>query len=201
MGPTIKATFPIFIKTMKSFAFVVIVLTIFQVSPSYCKNVTFGDFGIDGVESGQIDIDVGVNVTVNIKVNASGTPIQATIPENNCECNGLLILDGLRNTHVGECLKKDATLQFFCYVDANSGCHDKRESSRSIGSFYSYKACEFMALEDIFLPTIAQKRFQAAKNKARKDQRRVRRQQQQQKSSLNARNAGSRYIQKIYKSL
>ena len=73
--------FRICIETMKSFVFLVTVLVIFQVSPSYCKEVTFGDFGIDGVESGQIDIDVGVNVTVNIKVNASGTPIQATIPE------------------------------------------------------------------------------------------------------------------------
>ena len=101
-------------------------------------------------------------------------------------------MDGLRNTHVGECLKKDATHQFFCYVDANSGCYDKKASSRSIGSFYSYKACEFMAVTDVFLPKLNRKRFVAAKNKARKDRRGVQQQQQQQNSSLNVRKAGIR---------
>ena len=45
-------------------------------------------------------------------------------------------------THIGNCLTSDRSGRYFCYVQATSGCPDKRSSSRSNGLFFSYQACD-----------------------------------------------------------
>merc|ERR1711915_145933 len=64
-------------------------------------------------------------------------------PSNSdCRCTELTIFDKRTETHIGNCLTADRSGRFFCYVQATSGCPDKRSSSRVSGLFFSYEACE-----------------------------------------------------------
>merc|ERR1712243_62008 len=63
-------------------------------------------------------------------------------PNHDCSCTDLTIFDQRTETHIGNCLTADRSGRFFCYVQATSGCEDKRSSSRLSGLFYSYQACE-----------------------------------------------------------
>jgi hypothetical protein len=96
----------------------------------------------------EIDADVDIDINVNSNHDVDGPLDETTVepkpecPFPNCQCNGKLILDGHRNAMVGECQVKDYEIEYFCYVDPDSGCPDVKESSRSIGTFYSNNACE-----------------------------------------------------------
>merc|ERR1712109_289772 len=59
----------------------------------------------------------------------------------NCECN-LLLLEDRGNRYIGNCQVKGRTNgRYYCYVNPNSQCRDRRPSSRIKGLYYSYDAC------------------------------------------------------------
>merc|ERR1712076_302549 len=61
---------------------------------------------------------------------------------NACKCTQNTF-EGPLGLPIGKCLTQDPlTKNFYCYVSANSGCPDKKPSTRQVGLFYSFKACD-----------------------------------------------------------
>ena len=69
---------------------------------------------------------------------------------NNCKCTPKQF-DGPAGLPIGNCLAKDPSNQeYYCYVGQNSGCNDKKLSTREPNLYSSYKACECQRAEGIF---------------------------------------------------
>ena len=69
-------------------------------------------------------------------------PPHPNSPTNECKCLNKT-LEGPGGLPIGHCLTKDPENdKLFCYVDANNGCSDTKQSRRLPNLFYSYEACE-----------------------------------------------------------
>jgi len=76
-------------------------------------------------------------------------------PSSSCSCNGKQF-KGPGNYPFGECITTDPKNgQYYCYVNSNTGCNDKKKSNRQANLYYSYEACamqrgngQFSPLED-----------------------------------------------------
>merc|ERR1712008_597960 len=60
---------------------------------------------------------------------------------SGCQCNGLQLPDGNSGRQIGQCLTTIGG-RYWCYVNNNSGCYDKRRSSRNSLLEYSFDACQ-----------------------------------------------------------
>merc|ERR1712189_146605 len=61
--------------------------------------------------------------------------------DSNCECSDLKLRDSRTNKMIGECLTAYRG-RYWCYVNENSECPDKRKSNREEGLYVSFVACK-----------------------------------------------------------
>ena len=66
---------------------------------------------------------------------------------SGCQCNGLQLSDGNSGKQIGQCLTTIGG-KYWCYVNSNSGCLDKRRSSRDSQLEYSFEACKSQSAID-----------------------------------------------------
>merc|ERR1711892_1394177 len=61
--------------------------------------------------------------------------------DENCKCLDITFNDGSTGRTIGACKSQDQDGHFWCYVEASSGCSDKKASARAHGLYTSVKPC------------------------------------------------------------
>jgi len=67
-------------------------------------------------------------------------PCQAD-PQEHCRCLNITFNDGSTGRTIGACKSQDRSGSFWCFVEAESGCEDKKPDDRHHGLYKSAIAC------------------------------------------------------------
>jgi len=95
-----------------------------------------------------------------------------------CDCTDAVKKDGNSGKTIGQCLTK-INEKYWCYVDADSECSDKKKSAREEGLYWSFEACSGR-LKDEPAPQIAGKEIRGLKAKSWKKRNFLRQRQEKE---------------------